>query len=97
VARGNNEEFGELRLKAGCRSCRIEIDRTTARTQSKEMKEWNQRASSAVLLVRKRLSLDVHLRWKRGRPLQSCKEGVVDDRDGRRWHEDVRLWLRRRC
>jgi hypothetical protein len=52
------------------------------------MKECNQRASSEVLLVMKRFGLVVHLRWKRGRPLQSCEEGVVDDRDGRRWHED---------
>ena len=36
MARGNNEEFGELRLKAGCRSCQIEIDRTTARTTRPE-------------------------------------------------------------
>jgi|SRR5277367_4764365 len=81
----NNEFDG---LKAGCRSCRIEKGHTTARAQPKEINEWNQRAGSEVLLVMKRLSLYVHLRWKRGQPLQLCEEGVVDDGDGRRWYED---------
>lgn len=42
-----------------------------------------------MLLVMKRFGLDVHLRWKRGRPWQSCEGGLADDgdKDGRRWHE----------